>query len=174
MISRILVAAVILLYMSSSYALGLQSYVDEQGRTVFTNLPAECVKDSRLTCMEYHPLVSQTGSSANDSEAIASRPTGPFSSADNQRCKTLADPGAASGDNQSALPGLDVLQSLVEVNRIVDQYFPGDANPEMVQDVRQKQEKILKMLGGLRNSADQEQKSTIDRAIEVLRSNMAR
>ncbi len=115
----------VLFYLPSANALEFKSYVNERGETVFTNLPSACIKNSRLACMQYHPLMVNKqplpDAPPNTAKANAAKNTA-------QSPARPTDNGAKPDISKSALLGLRAvkgLKQLVEANKILDQHFPA-------------------------------------------------
>jgi len=115
----------LLFYLSSSHALELKSYVNERGETVFTNVPSACIKNSRLACMQYHPLMAKKQPPADARPNAAKANTAKNTAQSSTR---PTDNGAKPDISKSALLGLRAaqgLKQLVEANKILDQHFPA-------------------------------------------------
>ena len=117
------IALGLLYYLPALQALELKSYVNEQGKTVFSNVPSKCIKDSRLLCMQYHPLIARQQSAKDlGNHAEGTQGEDKPRSANGTRSKTAKPdlPGSAVIAGR-ALKGL---KGLVEANKIMDQHFP--------------------------------------------------
>ena len=157
---------------SVSYALKFNSYINEHGETVFSNLPEECVQNAALTCLQYHPVMSpefQTGAATGPERKSANRQT----SKSNLRAAGKSSAADSPQSTQSSMQ-MEILDRVVESNRLMNQLYPAQPDPAQAREVRQQQEKILDVLDIINNAASGEEKNTIERAMDVLRSNMIR
>ena len=59
------------------------------------------------------------------------------------------------------------------MNQLIDTYYPARPDPAAAQQVREQQQEILEVLEVIRKGANAGQQTTINKAIEVLRSNLA-
>lgn len=158
----------LLVYASTSFAVKFHSYTNEQGETVFSNVPQNCIKNSSLTCLEYHPVLSNKATNPERKThqdqfgQKANRPT-LDKSGNNNLLEHL-------GSTEGLQP--DILNRIIEVNRLLNEYYPAKPDPGAARKVRQQQEGILDVLQVIRNTAGDTEKPIIDRAIDVLRSRL--
>ena len=66
-----------------------------------------------------------------------------------------------------------MLDQAVEMNQLLNQYYPGAPDPDTAAQVREQQQDIMDVLQVIRGAADDEDRSSIDRAIDIFRSNLA-
>lgn len=160
---------------STAYALKFHSYVNDRGETVFSNVPAKCVKDSSLTCMQYHPLFAEPEVKAESTGTTANGDSGQQASSSRRSTGGRSPLPAAVLKLGNAGTGLDLnlLDRVVEMNQLIDTYYPARPDPAAAQQVREQQQEILEVLEMIRKGADTGQQTTINKAIEVLRSNLA-
>ena len=160
--------AITMVYSMPLKAVKFYSYTNDQGETVFSNVPRDCVSDSVMTCMDYHPVTRRS--------LPETRPT-----PSPERSKRLPEksPNASGSRNSPAFRQqavndslLGVLENLSDMNAIIDQYFPGNADPVEAAKVRERQEKILEVLEVLKRGAGDDERPTINRAIGILRDNL--
>lgn len=67
---------------------------------------------------------------------------------------------------------LDMLERVVEMNKLMNEYYPGKPDPDDASRVREQQDDIMDVLRVIRNSVGGDQKSSIDSAMDILRSNL--
>lgn len=160
---KIIFALTLLLHATSSFAVKFHSYINDKGETVFSNVPKRCVKNSLLTCLQYHPVMSSGNpkKKLNQSRQKTDPPK-------NIRFKksTFTNAPSKVGSQQ-----LDVLDRIVERYNFINEYFPGKPNPEEAIKVQQHQKTILDVLQVIRNATGGKEKISIDKAIDILRSN---
>ena len=156
-------------------ALRFNSYVNEQGQTVYSNVPKQCIRGQLMTCGDQHPVMS---GQADNRPAVANAPV---ARSDGKR--RAAQPKQSAGRHTVGMPGssaqvnedslFSILNQVSEMNALLDEYFPGNPDPEELARVRQQQEGILEILQGIKKAATSEQQSSIEKAIDILRSNLA-
>lgn len=165
MTMKTLITLTLLLYACAPYAVKFHSYVNDKGETVFSNVPQNCTKNSALTCLQYHPVMS---SSRPQNVAVQAEEQ-PDPVVNTRSSKPgLSIPRAKTTTDQQ----LDLLESMAEGYRLVNQYFPGKPDPTDAHRARQQQEGILDVLQVIRKAAGNEDVPPIDKAIDILRSNL--
>ncbi len=174
LITVLLSGCLLLDMLQAAQAMRLYRYTNEQGETVISNVPPKCIKDARLTCMERHPVaVGQPGVKPAATQK-KSRPAKTAAKPGRSSRKTAAkstQPGQTASRNSQPL--FNMLDQVVEVNKLLDEYYPGAPDPGTAAQVREQQQDIMDVLQVIRGVADDDDQSTIDRAIEVFRSNLA-
>jgi hypothetical protein len=168
---KAIIALTLFVYVSTAYAVKFHSYVNEKGETVFSNVPRKCTRNSSLTCLEYHPVFAQEPSkSAAAPESESRHVTKPSRRAENDQAhsmRRLPFPENPGIDQQ-----FDILNKIVEMNKIVDEYFPAKSSQETMDKARQQQQDILDALQMIRNVSSEEESPSIEKAIDILRSNL--
>lgn len=164
----------LLIAISVGYSLPLKavkfySYTNENGETVYSNVPQSCITNSVMTCMDHHPAI-HTAEPALDSvsrpDTANRRASSPVNSANLSSRSTARQ-------NQAVEDGLfDVLENIGEMNAIVNEYFPGNSDPVEAAKVRERQEKILEVLEVIKRGAGEDERTSINRAIGILRDNL--
>jgi hypothetical protein len=159
-------------YASSAYALKFHSYVNEKGETVYSNVPRNCTRNSSLTCLEYHPVIKQSG----NHQSIANHDSGnagKINQAKKQQKHQRQSPGNPYlTDTPSIDQQFDLLNNIVEMNKLMDEYFPAPPDPQQSRQVRQQQQDILNVLQSIKNLSSEEESPSIEKAINILRSNL--
>ena len=163
-----IIALALLFFVSHSYAVKFHSYVNDKGETVCSNVPADCIENSVLTCLRYHPVMSAQPPAVTPSPQTKSGTTKRPIGTDSVFNDFKHTPGNKGNDLQ-----LDILDRIVGINALINQYYPGRPDPSKVKEVRNQQENILQTLHMIRNTANREEKPAIERAIQILRSNLA-
>lgn len=167
------IALTLLLLAPASYAVKFHSYINEQGETVFSNVPRKCIKNSTLTCLEYHPAMSGGSPEKRSSGSQNSTKNQPVTKAGRPLNSTTNGTSNIQQPRQKAIEQkLDILDSIVEMNDIINEYYPGKPDPAEASRVRQQQEDILDVLQVIKSSADSEEKTSIEKAMDILRSNL--
>ena len=150
-------------------AVEFQRYTNSDGVTVYSNVPANCIRDSVLTCLQYHPVISAEKPAAT-SHSSAKPPVAKSRPRTGRPAATTARRSEpATRDTRLQL---GVLEQIAEMNAIINQYYPGLPDPADAQKAREQQENILEVLQVIQKAASGEERSTIDRAIDILRSNL--
>lgn len=163
----------LLVAMTMGYSMPLKavkfySYTNDEGVTVYSNVPRDCVSGSVMTCMDYHPAIRGAESGPQVAADAVGRNSTPANPVNRSASRSLPE-----FQQQAVEHGLfNVLENIGEMNALVDQYFPGNSDPVEAAKVRQRQEKILDMLEIIRRGAGDDEKSSIDRAIGILRDNL--
>lgn len=167
---KIAITLTLFLYVSTLQALKFHSYVNEKGETVFSNVPDNCIKDSTLTCLKYHPVFSSAPEATLKPESIPNQSGHRTNSAKNSPSNRdhIND---LFGKKGSGLQ-LDMLERVLEMNKLMNEYYPGEPDPDDASRVRQQQDEIMDVLRVIRNSVGGDQKPSIDRAMDILRSNL--
>ncbi len=144
----------------------------QDGRSVYSNIPAECVRDGVLICLQYHPLNQlHFNHSRAPASATVARPTPKTS-----RTRVIRQsPAAAASASQATAANaqLSVLEQLVEMNRILDEHFPGAGSAQDRARVKQQQSQIMNILNTVEGVASEDAKPTIRRAIEIFQSGIS-
>jgi hypothetical protein len=144
----------------SAQALRFQSYTNEKGETVFSNLPAKCIEKGRLTCLQHHPL-----------SAKPKRATTPQKqSTRNTRPMTTTTRAPISPEVNSEADLFDMLDEVVEIKQLLDKYYPAAADPETERSVKEQQQQIMNTLKLIRNVANQQELPSIERAIDIFQT----
>ncbi len=162
-----------LLYVSTSYAVKFHSYVNDKGETVFSNIPQKCVQGATLTCLDRHPVLSSKGSASHDTKksATATGLANKESRQSNNRTIDKSHTGAPTNAG-SVNSAFNILDNIVEMNNLMNEYYPASADPEEVAKVRAQQDDILDVLQIIKGASNNEEQGTIEKAIDVLRSNL--
>ena len=148
------------------------------GKSVYSNIPAECVEDGVLICLQYHPMNQlhfQKSQPSTSASVNASSPTSSQSTRAGVRISSgsTADNTAAQASGQASIsPQLNVLQQLVEMNRMLDEHFPGQGIAQDRARVQQQQNQIMQLLGSVEDAAPDDMRPTIRQAIEIFQSGM--
>ncbi len=168
---KIIIALISLIVATSSQAVRFHSYVNDKGQTVYSNVPANCIRQSVLTCNQYHPVVSTgssvsssadaTGKTKNLNAPVISNGKGGYSNSLSQRKPNLVETNSK----------FDILDRIVEMKKVVDEYFPGNGSSTERGHVRQQQDDIMGVLQLIKNAADPEESLSIERAIDIFRDN---
>ena len=170
---KTLLALIVLLPVTTSHAVKFHSYINEKGETVFSNVPEECINNSALTCLEYHPVMS-TGSIGPDS-SVNPKNGQNQSGQPPDRSDNIRSGSSNFSDEPNTVDSglqLDSLERIIEMNNLINEYYPAKPNPDDANKVQQQQHQILNVLDVIRNTAGEEEKPSIERAIELLRSNL--
>ena len=172
---KLTVGLFILLAVSNSYALKFHSFVNEKGETVYSNVPQECIRNAVLTCMDRHPAVLDSRKSDRRSYGTgtgSARFAGKNSNQQSSRRKTSNMDVDNQPSGASVTSAFGVLQNIVEMNKLMNEYYPAQADPADSAKVRAQQEDILDVLDIIRAASSNEEQGTIDKAIDILRSNL--
>lgn len=161
---------ILILCTSTLHAVKFHSYINDKGETVFSNVPQNCIKNSTLTCLKYHPVFSSGTNSTVEPGSDSSQPVPKAKNPINARSNN-SNSNAQSRKSGTGLQ-LDILDRVVEMNKVINEYFPGQPDPLEANQVRQQQDDILDILQVIRNTASGEEQSSIEKAIDVLRSNL--
>lgn len=171
---RFTVLIILLLTTSIAQALEFRSYTNSEGVTVLSNVPKNCVKNSVMTCLQYHPVISSGPSSSTPGGAAHAKPPAAATAA--------GGPGRASsatGRHNARPPTtatsnlqMDTLERIAEMYGIINEYFPGYSDSQAATDARAEQENILGVLQTIRGLASSDDQPTIERAIDILRANL--
>lgn len=170
---RIIIAFTVLMIATSTQAIKFHSYINDEGKTVFSNVPKNCVNQSVLTCLQYHPVIS-TDNRDSKSNGVDTK------NRSNQTTTLTGHPGRninsrfqfqqrsnETGRNHE----FDVLNRVVEMNKLINDYFPGNGSSSDANQVRQQQNNILEVIQVIRKAANPEERQSIDHAIDIFRSN---
>ncbi len=171
-----LVMLTLLLHAGSAVAVDFTGQVQQDGSSVYSNIPADCVEDGVLICLQYHPMnqlhFQRPQASAKPSPSAASTASSKSSSGQ-VRIKSQTAGNSAEAAGQAALnPQLGVLQQLVEMNKILDQHFTGQGSAQDRLRVQQQQNQVMQLLGTVEEAASEEMRPTIRQAIEIFQSGM--
>lgn len=167
---KIITAFFLLLYASNLYAVRFHSYINEKGETVFSNVPEKCIQKSALTCSEYHPVMS-TAYKNPVKQKLENRQTG-------KRSNPRINKGADKSDNKETFSStsqgssFEILNNIVEMNNLMNQYYPAEPDKADAARVRQQQEEILDVLQIVKGASSEGEKSSIEKAINILRENV--
>jgi hypothetical protein len=168
--SKFITAFFLFLYVSNLYAVRFHSYINEKGETVFSNVPKKCIQKSALTCLEYHPVMSTPEKKSNRPELV---PENTEFNANHQiynrahKSVNEETPFTTSLDSS-----FEILNNIVEMNNLMNQYYPAEPDKAEAARVRQQQEDILDILEIIKGASSAGEKSPIEEAIQILRSNL--
>ncbi len=168
---RVIIAFMALMSTTSSQAVRFHSYVNDEGQTVFSNVPKKCIRQSILTCNQYHPVVStgQGVSASTKAKDKTDKPGSPVKSS------TYGGYTKSSSQRKPNIVGtnsqFDILGRIVEMKKIVDEYFPGNGSVTERNQVSQQQDDIMNVLQLIKKAADPEESQSIQRAIDIFRDN---
>lgn len=162
------------LFCASADAIRFHSYTNEKGETVYSNLPRKCVSDSIMTCAGYHPVNRDVETQQN---TLDKAPSAKQSSRNKKGYSTNTAPSGTgfptTGDQLGQEQLFGILENIVEMKGVLDKYFPGSSDPQEATKVRQQQQQILGVLQGIKQGADSDERPLIERAINILRENLA-
>jgi hypothetical protein len=160
----------LILITCTSQAVKFHSYLNEKGETVFSNVPQNCIKNSTLTCLKYHPVFTSAPEAKIKSRNIAHQPRQkPNASANASSDRTNVN--GLFGKQGSGLQ-LDLLERVVEMNQFLNEYYPAKPDPSDASRVREQQDTIMHVLQVIRNTVSSDEKPSIERAMDILRSNL--
>ncbi len=172
-IAIFLTGCLLLTQLQPAEAMRFYRYTNEQGETVISNVPPNCVNNARLTCMDRHPVsVGPPAAPTKTPEKTTRSTTSAQSPSVSSR--QAAQPGTRSKptENNAYQPLFDMLDQVVERKQLLDEYYTATPDPDTAAQVRAQQQDIMDILQTIRGSADSEDQSTIDRAIDIFRSNL--
>lgn len=175
--SRFLPACLLVL-LSQCAAVSAVDFTDQQqqgGKSVYSNIPADCVEDGVLICLQYHPMNQlHFKKSASRADLSTARPQ-------SGRPAVKTGPRASSNPAVTVGPGptgvnaeLNVLQQLIEINQVLDEHFPGNGSDEHRARVKQQQNQLMQLLGAVEQAAGDEARPVIRQAIEIFQSGLAK
>ncbi len=172
-IAIFLTGCLLLAQLQPAEAMRFYRYTNEQGETVISNVPPDCVNNARLTCMDRHPVsvgppAVSTGAPDKKSQSTTSAQSPSVSSRQATQPGTQSKP---TGPN-AYQPLFDMLDQVVERKQLLDEYYTAAPDPDTAAQVRQQQQDIMDILQVIRGTADSDDQSTIDRAIDIFRSNL--
>lgn len=167
--SKIIIGLILILHATTPYAVKFHSYINEKGETVFSNIPKKCIQKSTLTCLQYHPLMFTGDKKSNTSGKAKS-----YLKQSGQKTKhsEYSRPEKIDNSNDSYDTSFDILNNIVEMNNLMNEYYPAESDPVEANKVRQQQEDILDVLQVIKGVSSEGEKSSIDRAINILRNNL--
>ena len=166
-----------MLQSGSVLAVDFSGQMQQDGKSVYSNIPAECVEDGVLICLQYHPMNQlhfQKSQPANSSSANSSSPAASQSTRANVRISSGDNTGAQASGQAAISPQLSVLQQLVEMNNLLDEHFPGQGSAQDRARVQQQQNQIMQLLGTVEDAAPEDMRPTIRQAIEIFQSGMVK
>ncbi len=143
--------------------------MNEKGEIVFSNVPKQCINKSALTCLQYHPVISSgaTGSLSSDKAKLNFKQSGK---------KAIQveynKPQKIDNSNGSYDTSFDILNNIVEMNNLMNEYYAGESDPAEANKVRQQQEYILDVLQVIKGVSSEGEKSSIEKSIDILRNNL--
>jgi hypothetical protein len=167
---KIITAFFLFLYASNLYAVRFHSYINEKGETVFSNVPEKCIQKSALTCSEYHPVMSNAYKNPVKQKIDNSQTS--------KRSKPRTNKRAYKSDNKETFlntsvgSSFEILNNIVEMNNLMNEYYPAEPNKADADRVRQQQEDILDVLQIIKGASSEGEKSSIEKAINILRENV--
>lgn len=160
----------LILFTCTLQAVKFHSYVNDKGETVFSNVPQNCIRDSTLTCLKYHPVFTAAPEASIKSGNIAHQSTQRSNNSANAS-SNRANVNGLFGKQGSGLQ-LDLLERVVEMNQFLNEYYPGQPDPSDASRVREQQDSIMHVLQVIRNTVSSDEKPSIERAMHLLRSNL--
>lgn len=172
--NKLIISLMFLLYVSSTYAVKFHSYVNEKGETVFSNIPQKCVQAATLTCLEMHPALSMKPAKTRTSDRSGLK-SGPVAKRSTGQSRSRTTANAQAGSQSAGTPissAFNILDNIVEMNHLMNEYYPASADPADTAKVRAQQEDILDVLQIIKGASSNKEQGTIEKAINILRSNL--